>query len=101
MIDTSLVAQAAAAMIGNKALLHQPQQQAGPSEPREESSLFKQLKQNVAKPGSKGLGQFLQDTAGPVTRKSNQPFGGAKQVGHNQTFGADVNRTGVPRRTGG
>jgi hypothetical protein len=28
-------------------------------------------------------------------------MGGRKQIGHNQTFGADVNRAGVPRRTGG
>ena len=27
--------------------------------------------------------------------------GGGKQVGRNQTFGADVNRSGIPRRTGG
>ena len=34
-------------------------------------------------------------------KKSNLPFGGGKQVGHNQTFGADVTRSGVPRRTAG
>ena len=34
-------------------------------------------------------------------KKSNLPMGGGKQVGRNQTFGADVNRAGVPRRTGG
>ena len=42
-------------------------------------------------------------TAAPGSKKSGTPFGaiGGKQAGRNQTFGADVNRSGVPRRTGG
>jgi len=40
------------------------------------------------------------DKSGPSgSRRSDQPKG--PQVGHNQTFGADVNRAGVPRRTPG
>ena len=45
------------------------------------------------------LGNILGQTS--QYKKSNQPLGGPKQVGRNQTFGADVNRSGVPRRTPG
>ena len=34
-------------------------------------------------------------------KKSNLPLAGGKQVSHNQTFGAETTRTGVPRRTPG
>jgi hypothetical protein len=34
-------------------------------------------------------------------KSSAQPFGHKQQVGRNQTFGADVTRSGVPRRTSG
>ena len=66
---------------------------------KRETSTFKQLKQNLTKPQGGGLGSVL---GGPVQgKKGNTPFGGNQQVARNQTFGADVNRSGVPRRTGG
>jgi hypothetical protein len=38
---------------------------------------------------------------GARQKKTKQNYGGGQQVGHNQTFGSDVNRAGVPRRTPG
>jgi len=95
LIDTSLAAQTAARLVKNRDLLGGSK--AAGSQP--ESSSFKQLKESVNKPVLHGPASFLQSTA--PQRKSNTPFGGLNQVGRNQTFGADVNRTGVPRRTGG
>jgi hypothetical protein len=92
LIDTSLVAATAAKMVANRELLN-------PTGPRRESGAFKQMKENLAKPSLTGPASFLESTA--PQKKSNMPFGGRNQVGHNQTFGADVNRSGVPRRTGG
>ena len=56
---------------------------------------------NFAKPHLSGLDGILDKSAPLDQKKSNVPFTGGKQVGHNQTFGADITRTGVPRRTGG
>lgn len=92
MIDTSLAAAAAAKMVANRDLLNT----AGA---KRESGSFKQMKESLSKPASTGPASFLHSTA--PQKKSNLPFGGRNQVGHNQTFGADVNRSGVPRRTGG
>jgi hypothetical protein len=92
MIDTSLAAAAAAKMVANRDLLN-------PAGPKRESGSFKQMKESLSKPASTGPASFLHSTA--PQKKSNLPFGGRNQVGHNQTFGADVNRSGVPRRTGG
>lgn len=92
LIDTSLAAAAAAKLVANRDLLNA-------KGPKRESGTFKQLKENLNKPSVTGPATFLQNTAPP--KKSNLPFGGRNQVGHNQTFGADVNRSGVPRRTGG
>ena len=109
LIDTSLAAQAAAQFVMNRALIGgataggaQPAAQ-GQGEPqggeKRESSAFKQLKAGLNKP-AQGLGGVL-GNADP-NRKGNTGFGGGnRQVGRNQTFGADVNRSGVPRRTGG
>ncbi|HSU67931.1 MAG TPA: hypothetical protein VLJ39_13730 [Tepidisphaeraceae bacterium] len=94
LIDTSLAAGIAAKLVANRDRLNT----ADPAEKRESGS-FKQMKENLTKPASHGPASFLNTTA--PQKKSNLPFGGRKQVGHNQTFGADVNRTGVPRRTGG
>ncbi|HXE51412.1 MAG TPA: hypothetical protein VN541_00260 [Tepidisphaeraceae bacterium] len=94
LIDTNLAAQAAAKMLVNRDLLNRPD-----TTEKRESSSFKQLKESLAKPPAQGPASFLQSTA--PQKKLNLPFGGRNQVGHNQTFGADVNRTGVPRRTGG
>jgi hypothetical protein len=94
-IDTSMAAQSAASMISNR----DPRGSESEGGEKRESSSFKQLKANLNKPALQGPASFLHSTA--PQKKSNLPFTGRKQVGHNQTFGADVNRTGVPRRTGG
>ena len=92
MIDTALAASAAARLVANRDLLNA-------AAPKRESGAFKQMKENLSKPSASGPASFLQNTA--PQKKSNLPFGGRNQIGHNQTFGADVNRSGVPRRTGG
>jgi hypothetical protein len=97
LIDTNLAASAAAAMILNRAATNPAS--SGQPAAKKESASFKNLKDSLSKPASAGLGGAFGNIAGQ--KKSNQPLGGGKQVGRNQTFGADVNRTGVPRRTGG
>jgi hypothetical protein len=97
MIDTSLAAQAAANMVASRDFLSPPKPQAAGE--KRESGAFKQLKESFHKPAVQGPGGVL--TQQNSQKKSNSGFGGRNQVGHNQTFGADVNRTGVPRRTGG
>ena len=94
LIDTDLAAQAAAKMVANRDLLSRAQ-----SGEKKESGSFKQLKESLLKQTVQGPGGLL--TNPQQQKKLNQGFGGRNQVGHNQTFGADVNRTGVPRRTGG
>lgn len=98
-IDTNLAAASAAAMIAQRAVDPATGQQLTRPQPeaKKESAAFRQLKQGLAKPPS--LGGAL--GAMPGQKKSNAPFAGGNQVGRNQTFGADVNRSGVPRRTGG
>ena len=91
LIDTSLAAEAAAKMIANKALLDA-------SNLEKESGNFKQLKDSINKSSSAGIGNLL--GSNPSQKKSNLPFGGGKQVGHNQTIGG-FDRRNVPRRTGG
>lgn len=91
LIDTGLAAAAAARFVANKDVLDTGAPSSG------ESSSFKHLKDQVNNPN---VPAFLQNIAptkkfGAGGHKFNQ------QVGRNQTFGADVNRTGVPRRTGG
>jgi len=95
-IDTSGAAHAAAAMVGNK---FPAPTAAGTGAPKKESAAFKQLKAGLNKPSAGALGGAF----GPIgqTKRSKAPLGGGKQVGRNQTFGADVNRAGVPRRTPG
>ncbi|MCC7351450.1 MAG: hypothetical protein IT446_12860 [Phycisphaerales bacterium] len=94
-IDTSLAAQSAA-----KLLLARANTANRPAEAKSESSAFKNLKDSVNKPHLQGMDNLLNSIGTPVAKRSNLPAG-HKQVGHNQTFGADVNRSGVPRRTGG
>jgi hypothetical protein len=89
-------ASAAAALVGNKISLPEPGQT-----PPAESSNFRQLKESLSKPHSQTMGNLLDKISSTGQKKSALPFGGGKQVGHNQTFGADVNRRNVPRRTGG
>jgi len=95
LIDTSLAAQTAARLVKNRDLLGGSK--ATGSQP--ESSSFKQLKESLLKPSVQGPGGLLSPQL--QNKKFNQGFGGRNQVGHNQTFGADVNRSGVPRRTSG
>jgi hypothetical protein len=98
-IDTSLAANAAAAMIGNKAAgAAATARNAQPQKP--ESSAFKQLKAGLNKPAAGALGGAF-GIGAKQQKKTTQNYGGGKQVGHNQTFGSDVNRAGVPRRTPG
>ncbi|HTW95947.1 MAG TPA: hypothetical protein VMD30_14185 [Tepidisphaeraceae bacterium] len=95
-LDTSHVAEAAAARVAS-GLGGTPLPAAG----GKESSTFKHLKESLNKPAS-GMGVALDKSGLAGGKHSHLPFGHAgKQVGRNQTFGADVNRTGVPRRTGG
>ena len=94
LIDTSAAAQAAAKLVANRDLLN-----ASRTGEKRESAGFKQMKESLHKPVAQGPAGILQSPLNQ--KKSNTPFGGRHQIGHNQTFGADVNRTGVPRRTGG
>ena len=94
LIDTSLAAEAAAKMLVagfNKA-------SGSPGTPRQESALFKQLKAGLSKPHAAAMSNLLEKSQGPEPAKTHPQF---KQVGQNQTFGADVTRSGVPRRTPG
>jgi hypothetical protein len=97
LIDTSIAANTAAALIANKAAKSSGGSAATP--PKKESAAFKQLKAGLNKPSAGAMGGAF-GIAGQQ-KKSHLPHAGGKQVGHNQTFGADVNRTGVPRRTPG
>ncbi len=95
-IDTSLAAETAAKMIANRAKLAE-----ATTTGKAASPAFKQLKDSLNNPHLQSLGSILD--AGGMPKKSNQPsgFGPGKQIGHNQTFGADVNRKNIPRRTSG
>jgi hypothetical protein len=113
LIDTNLAAEAAARMLvsragaGGSAAAPSARPAEGPANDsqgeaaeKRESSTFKQLKDKLNKPRVGGVGGIL--GGGPAGKKGNTGFGGGNQnVGRNQTFGADVNRAGVPRRTGG
>jgi hypothetical protein len=90
LIDTSLAAKAAAKLVANRDMLARAGDKRG-------GGSFK-LKEQLLKPATQGAGGLLQS---PEAQKKFNPIPGRNQVGHNQTFGADVNRTGVPRRTGG
>jgi hypothetical protein len=92
-IDTNLAASAAARMVAQGAT---PPASAGD---HHESSAFKKLKESLSKPSTQGITNFIQSTA--PTKKGGQPFAAQNQMKRGQTFGADVNRSGVPRRTGG
>ena len=61
---------------------------------------YEHLKESLNKVSS-GLDDMLNRTGSSSQKPTNSPFQGGKQTGRNQTFGADVNRAGVPRRTGG
>ena len=96
LVDPAQSAATAAAMVAHKISAPAPAQG-----PKTESSGFRNLKDSLMKPHSQTIGGVL-DKLGPTgQKKSGLPFGGGKQVGHNQTFGADVTRRNVPRRTNG
>ncbi len=97
-VDTNLAAESAARLLA--AGVNKPAG-AAPAPAKTESSMFKQMKSGLAKPASQAMSNLLDKHGGPVGKKSGTPFTGGKQTGHNQTFGADVNRSGVPRRTSG
>jgi hypothetical protein len=99
LVDTTLVAQSAA-----RGLVAGLSPISGAYVSGKESASFKQLKDSLAHPAAAGLDSVLEKTAHPSSRKSNAPFAGPRaggSGGRNQTFGADVNRSGVPRRTSG
>jgi hypothetical protein len=95
LIDTSLAASTAAKLVARKdevaAASNAPQQG--------ESAAFRHMKENLHKPVGQNTPSFLQNPA--QNKKFNPLPTGRKEIGRNQTFGADVNRSGVPRRTGG
>lgn len=93
-VDTSLAAENAARMLVSK--FNKPA--GAKATPAPESAMFRQLKEGLNKPHSAAMSNLLDKSQGPQHAKSHPQM---KQVGHNQTYGADVNRTGVPRRTPG
>ncbi len=100
LIDTGLAAQSAAAMVANRGAAGRAGAAGQGSGQPAESSSFKNFKDSLNKPSGGSLGSFIGSGGG--NKKFAQQTGGPKQMGgRNQTFGADVNRTGVPRRTGG
>lgn len=93
VIDTSLAAQAAATMLVNRDMIESA------AEPKkEESSTFKNLKDQLARPKPASLSHLL--GGGAAAKKAGPQFNMNQQKGHNQTFNA-FNKTGVPRRTNG
>ena len=93
MVDTNLAAESAARMLLGKSTTGSEATQR-----KKESSMFKNMKQSLNKPHLAGLDSVI---GGPAQQKSNLPHNLQQQKGHNQTFNADVTRTGVPRRTPG
>ena len=96
MFDTSMAAETAAKMLVAGA--NKPATTGDQNAPPQESAMFKQLKAGLNKPHSTTMSNLLEKSQGPGITKTHSNF---KQVGHNQTFGADVTRSGVPRRTPG
>lgn len=94
MIDTSLAASTAAKLLVNRNMI---QGRTGGEKPN--SAGFRQMKEGLSKGVSPASIPFLPGSGSQ--KKNTQAFGTPNQVGQNQTFGADVNRAGVPRRTGG
>jgi len=98
--DTTNAAQAAAAIVAHQHA-GPVANLAAPSSAPAESSAFKNLKDALNKPHATALGNMLDKSTPTGQKKPSQGFAFGKQVGHNQTFGADVNRRSVPRRTAG
>ena len=66
-------------------------------EHKHETSTFKNLKDQLAKPKPAGMGHILGTTG---EQKKGPSHFMNQQRGHNQTYGG-FNKTGVPRRTNG
>jgi len=96
LIDTGLAAQSAARLVAAKTPAKMPGDSA-----KKQSTAFRQLKDSMAKGHNSSVQSVLNNTMPSAAHKSSTPFSGGKQVGHNQTFGADASRNFVPRRTGG
>jgi hypothetical protein len=86
----------AAALVGNKVQLPASSGQVAP-----QSASFRAMKDSLNKPHSQTIGGILDKNSPLGQKKSAAPFAANRQVGHSQTFGADVSRKNVPRRTGG
>lgn len=90
--NADAAAQSAAALLAMRA-------RQGKSEAlKSESAAFTKLKQSLTTPQVSAT-SILSDAGKPGKTPANSGF--ARQVGHNQTFGANAARTGVPRRTAG
>lgn len=68
--------------------------------PHAESSTFKHLKEQIVKPKG-ALNNLLQSTGGQSSTPGSHLPHSRGPTGRAQTHGADVSRTGVPRRTNG
>ena len=90
VVNTDQAAQSAAALLAARVKIN-----AASTKP--ESAEFKKLKAGVAKPAVSGTSSLLSSIASAKSSHS----GFSQQVGHNQTIGNSLNRTGVPRRTSG
>ncbi len=99
MVDTSFAAAAAARSLVAKL----PAKGSAPTTGgQHESAAFRQMKSGLLKPAGQTMSNLLDKQGGPMQKTTHEGFGsGGPQVGKNQVFGADVNRAGVPRRTGG
>ena len=98
LVDTNLAAQSAARQLVAGLKKATPSPQGTPQGAAPNSKLFEQIKSGQS--NSSIMGGVL-DKSGSNQNKSNVPFGGKNQKGHNQTFGANVSKTSVPRRTAG
>jgi hypothetical protein len=96
LVDPAQSAAAAAALVGHKVVL--PASAPGA---KTESTSFRHLKDSLSKPHSQTIGGVLDKIAPTFQKYTGGPTQGGKQVGHNQTFGADVARKNIPRRTAG
>jgi hypothetical protein len=92
LVDTNLAAAAAARMLLAR--------KTDSSQAKKSGGMIDQLKADLNKPTGASVSGVLDKTAPAGSKKPHLPFGG-KQVAHNQTYGADVTRSGVPRRTPG
>jgi hypothetical protein len=100
MIDTNLAASSAAKMLTAGIQGRNAAAGAGAGGGKPQSAMFKQMKDGLSKPHLSGMNNLLDKSAPTGSKRPDQPKG-PQQIGHNQTFGADVNRAGVPRRTPG